>query len=113
MSPVSAHYHLIFNTKLPPIDFSRLTLRMRENLRSRKRQTFKGVKVKKRPSKNFAQKKTLTIIASLQKQLIRLVMPIETNAKTVQNWLTFHTKLKILQALKLVKSALEQIEILV
>ena len=82
MSPVSVHYHLIFSTKLPPIDFSYLILRMRENLRSRKRQILKGVKVKKQPSKNFAQKKhTFTINASLQEQLIRLVMSIETNAK--------------------------------
>ena len=82
MSPVSAHYHLIFNTKLPPNDFSCLILRKRENLRSRKRQILKRVKVKKRPSKNSAQKKqTFTIIASLQEQLIRLVTSIDTNAK--------------------------------
>ena len=83
MSPVSAHYHLIFSTKLPPIDFSCLILRMRENLRSRKRQILKGVKSKKNyEAKILRRKNTFTIIASFQEQLMRLVMSIETNAIT-------------------------------
>ena len=94
MSPVSAHYHLIFITKLPPIDFSCLILRMRENLRSRNRQILKGVKSKNYQAKILHRKNTFTIIASFQEKLIRLVMSIETNAITVHNWLTFNAKLK-------------------
>ena len=93
MSPDSAHYDLIFSTKLPPIDFSCLILRMRENLRSRKRQILEGVKSKKNyQAKILRRKNTFTIIASFQEQLIRLVMSIETNAITVHNWLTFNAK---------------------
>ena len=94
MSPVSVHYQLIFSFKLPPIDFSCLILRMRVNLRSRKRQTLKGVRSKNYQAKILRRKNTFTIIASFQEQLIRLVMAIETNAITVHNWLTFNAKLK-------------------
>ena len=79
---VSAHYQLIFSTKMPPIDFSCLIFENERELKITQKADIQGRKVKKRSIKNFAQKKhTFTKIASLQEQLIRL----ETNGKTLHS----------------------------
>ena len=76
MAPVSAHFHLTFSIKLPPIEFSWLKVWFREKVRSRESQKVKGVKVTRKVKivkQKFCVKKThmFTIIAMnfVQEQL--------------------------------------------
>ena len=94
MPPVSAHYHLIFSTNLPPIDFSCLILRMSGNLRSRKRQILKGVKSKNYQAKILHRINTFTITASFSRAINKISNVNRDKRKTVHNWLTFNAKLK-------------------
>ena len=76
MAPVLAQFSLTFGIKLPPIEFSGLKIRLRENFRSRETQKVKGVKVTRKVktvNQKFCIKKAhrFTIIAmnSVQEQL--------------------------------------------
>ena len=94
MSPVSAHYYLIFSTKLAPIDFSCLILRMRELKITQKADT-QGRKSQKTTKEKFCTEHTQVYNNCLSSIAINKISNVNREKpKTVYNWLTFNAKLK-------------------